>query len=483
MTVALLQPIYCTQKVDHLPSDMDTPISLFLQNCQSKQGILLESAAVDGTWGRYSLLATDYIAVFRCHEGLLQVDSVAPQLEPLHALAGQPFMEGLRACMAALHIKAQGSQPMPPITRALYGYFGFEAAALFNPRLNRTCPDMQNQAEACLVLPATVLLFDHVYNRLCKLTLPDFPVLPACQHTGGENNVPNPTTRQEPQVGAIKVQPNQAEYEDMVLHAKQLLQQGEVIQVVPSTRSTAPFRGDAFALYRKIRQVNASPYLFFMRLPEVTLLGSSPEVMVRCTAGQLQLSPIAGTRKRGATEQEDAQLATELLEDHKERAEHVMLVDLGRNDLGRIAERDSVHVERLMEVERFSHVMHLTSRVCARLAKGKDAIDVLAATFPAGTVSGAPKIRAIEIIAQMEQRPRGPYGGCIGWLGLDKDAVHMDTGITIRSLWLREGVVHWQSGGGLVYDSDPAAEWMETYNKSAVMREIVASYNRECQGD
>lgn len=475
MNASTQQTVYCKQHVEHLPSDMDTPISLFLQYCRCKQGILLESAAVDGTWGRYSLLATDYIAVLSCQEGLLQVDSVDPQLAPLHDFAGQPFMEGLRACMTALHVETDSAQPLPPITRALYGYLGFEAAALFSPRLQRTCPESLNQAEACMVLPATILLFDHVYNRLCKVTLPDFTPLPACQINGlAEGDAAAPQNL--PHVGQVTVQPDQQGYEAMVRHTKELLQQGEIIQVVPSTRSTAPFSGDAFYLYRKIRQVNASPYLFFMRLPQLTLLGSSPEVMVRCAAGQLQLSPIAGTRKRGATEQEDMELATELLEDHKERAEHVMLVDLGRNDLGRVAQRDSVQVERLMEVERFSHVMHLTSRVSARLAEGKDAVDILAATFPAGTVSGAPKIRALEIIAELEQRPRGPYGGCIGWLGLDKDTVHMDTGITIRSLWVRDGTLHWQSGGGLVYDSDPTAEWMETYNKSAVMRLILQDF-------
>lgn len=477
-----IEPIHCQQRVKQLPSDMDTPISLFVQHCQTKQGILLESAAVDGTWGRYSLLATDYIVVFSCREGRLEIDCVAPQLAPLHSLAGQPFMEGLRACMAALHITTDSEQPLPPITRGLYGYLGFEAAALFNPRLQRTCPNSLHQAEACMVLAATVLLFDHVYNRLCKISLPDLAPLPACQHSGVEHfsssvESESPCKGVEPRVGTVSVQPAQQDYEAMVHRTKELLQQGEVIQVVPSTRSTAPFTGDAFYLYRKLRQLNASPYLFFMRLPALTLLGSSPEVMVRCIAGHLQLSPIAGTRKRGATEQEDAELATELLEDHKERAEHLMLVDLGRNDLGRIAERDSVQVERLMEVERFSHVMHLTSRVSARLAHGKDAVDVLAATFPAGTVSGAPKIRALEIIAQLEQRPRGPYGGCIGWLGLDKDTVHMDTGITIRSLWVRDGMLHWQSGGGLVYDSDPTAEWMETYNKSAVMRAILKDFS------
>ncbi|MDD3468895.1 MAG: anthranilate synthase component I family protein, partial [Thermoguttaceae bacterium] len=240
-----------------------------------------------------------------------------------------------------------------------------------------------------------------------------------------------------------------------------------------------PFTADPFPLYRRMRRRNASPYMFFMRFRDITLFGSSPEVMVRCTNNQLQLSPIAGTRCRGKDDAEDALLAAELQADPKERAEHVMLVDLGRNDLGRIAQPGSVKLERLMEVERFSHVMHLTSRVTARLENGLDAVDVLAATFPAGTVSGAPKVRAMELIAETEKAPRGPYAGCIGWLGLDKDEVHLDTGITIRSMWVRDGQLHWQAGAGIVFDSVPEKEWNECQNKAAVMRGIMQKTDGE----
>ena len=224
------------------------------------------------------------------------------------------------------------------------------------------------------------------------------------------------------------------------------------------------------SLYRRLRRINASPYMFHMALPGMTLFGSSPEVMVRCTAGTLQLSPIAGTRRRGRDDLEDARLAAELRADPKEQAEHVMLVDLGRNDLGRVARPGSVRVERYMDVERFSHVMHLTSSVTARLADGLDAVDVLASAFPAGTVSGAPKLRAMEIIRSVEGRGRGPYAGCIGWIGLDHESVNLDMGIAIRSMWHKEGTLFWQAGGGIVHDSDPELEWKEVCNKSAVMR-------------
>jgi anthranilate synthase component 1 len=211
-------------------------------------------------------------------------------------------------------------------------------------------------------------------------------------------------------------------------------------------------------------------------LPGVVLMGASPELMIRCKANRLQLSPIAGTRKRGKTDEEDALLAAELLQDPKEQAEHLMLVDLGRNDLGRIAQMGTVSVDRQMEVERFSHVMHLTSRISAQLNPVHDAVDVILATFPAGTVSGAPKVRAQEIIAEIEDCPRGPYAGCLGWVGLDKDTVNLDLGITIRSLWVRDGKVYWQSGAGIVYDSVPESEYMECLNKAAIIQAVLTNH-------
>ena len=270
----------------------------------------------------------------------------------------------------------------------------------------------------------------------------------------------------------VDAEPSEAVFQASVGHIREMLRMGEAIQVVPSVRFSMPFTGDSFSLYRRMRSENASPYMFFMRLPGMTLFGSSPEVMVRCENGRLLSAPIAGTRRRGAGVAEDEALAAELLADPKERAEHMMLVDLARNDLGRLARPGSVEVEKLMMVERFSHVMHLTSRVTALLEDGLDAVDVLAATFPAGTVSGAPKLRAMEIIADTESCPRGPYAGCIGWLGLDRDGVNLDTGITIRSMWVRDGRLYWQAGAGIVHDSVPALEWKEVCNKSAIMRQV-----------
>jgi anthranilate synthase component 1 len=336
-------------------------------------------------------------------------------------------------------------------------------AGVFEPGLASVLPE--SDAEACLVLPGTVILFDHQYNRVSRLSLSS---LPESRRTAKRGAAALPMS-----IGEITASMEKNAYARMVKSVQERIRRGEGIQVVPSVHFQAPFEGDAFTLYRRLRRINPSPYLFFMRLPGITLMGSSPEVMVGCNAGSLRLSPIAGTRPRGSSEGEDNLFEGELISDPKEQAEHVMLVDLGRNDLGKVAAPGSVKLERYMEVERFSHVMHLTSYITADLASGLDALDVLMATFPAGTVSGAPKIRAMEIIAEVERAPRGPYAGCIGWLGLDKDSVNLDTGITIRSLWIRNGQAHWQAGGGVVFDSVPEQEWKECNSKAAAILAAV----------
>lgn len=444
-----------------LGADTQTPISLFLQIMHTQpDALLLESAEVDGRWGRYSVIACDYLLSLSCRRAKLHLEIGDERLVPLSEAEGMPFLEGLRQVIGRLDL--QGPSGQPPITRALYGYFGYETAALFQPKLAETLDT--DDAEARLVLPGTVFVFDHLYNHLTQLSLGSVRGLPRAL----------PAPHGGLHVGDIERRPGRERYEDAVRHVRELLRRGEAIQIVGSTQSSAPFEGDAFELYRRMRSLNPSPYMFYMGFPDIRLFGSSPEVMVRCTDGLLQLSPIAGTRRRGSTEAEDSQLAADLLRDPKERAEHVMLVDLGRNDLGRVAQADSVKVERLMEVERFSHVMHMTSRITASLEHGRDGLDILAATFPAGTVSGAPKVRAMEIIHEIEEAPRGPYAGCLGWLGLDRAAVHLDMGITIRSMWERGGRIYWQSGAGLVYDSDPAREWQECCNKGRIMETVLS---------
>ncbi|MEI6646186.1 MAG: anthranilate synthase component I family protein [bacterium] len=450
--------IILSQQGRYLEGDTDTPISLFLRN---PQGILLESAEVDGRWGKYSILATGCLLSVNCRAGQLHLEIKDERLSSLSAFEGMPFLEGLRAVLKAITIQPDPKfANQPPITRGLYGYLGYGIAGLTLKRLAKVIS--AEEAEGCLILPSRVVIFDHIYNRVSELILTDTHEKPA------------PALEAETfKVGSTTESVTQEQYMAQVENIKEQLRQGEAIQVVLSTHFETSFKGEPFALYRRLRRINPSPYLFYMDFPDITLMGSSPELLIRCAANQLQLSPIAGTRKRGKTEEEDSMLATELLQDPKERAEHLMLVDLGRNDLGRLARSGTVNVERLMEVERFSHVMHLTSRVTAQLNPGLDAVDVIAATFPAGTVSGAPKVRAMEIIAETEKRPRGPYAGSIGWIGLDKDAVNLDMGITIRSLWIKDGKLHWQAGAGIVYDSVPASEYAECQNKAAIMKLVI----------
>ena len=454
-----------------LESDLETPVGLFIRQVGEKQGILLESTDVDGRWGRYSVLAADFLLTARCHNGVLELTTADPRLAPLHAHAGKPYFEGVRGLMQSLEVQPPHGLDLPAITRGLYGYLGYGAAGLLEPALAPVLPPQE--AEACLVLPGTLTLFDHVYNRIIRLTpyLEGGPLqpLPETVAAQGQHETRLPATL-----------PGKEAYVAAVARVKEQIAQGEAVQVVLSTSFSAPLAESPFSLYRRLRRVNPSSYMFYMRLPGMVLLGSSPEVLVTCEGGTLRLCPIAGTRPRSKDAAEDAMFGDDLLQDPKEKAEHVMLVDLGRNDLGRVAVPGTVNLERFMEVERFSHVMHLTSRIRAELAPGNDAIDVLAATFPAGTVSGAPKVRAMQLIAEEEAAPRGPYAGAIGWLGLDKTAVHLDFGITIRSMWVRQGQVRWQAGAGIVYDSVPEKEWAECQAKAAVIRQVVLGEESQC---
>lgn len=461
-------PIRLTQKTTSLESDLDTPVGLFLRLAGEGKGMLFESAEVDGRWGRHSIIAVEFALVLACREGRLAVDFSDDAFLPLRRHEGKPFVRGLRECMGDIAVLPGPGTDLPPITRALYGYLGYGLAGLFEPKLAAVLPP--EQAEATLVLPRGVIIFDHGYNRIIRLDLHrgekggQVPVSPL----SGARVVPFPARPESRLAG-------KEGYTGAVRRVTERLHNGDGIQVVLSTPFSAPLAESPFGVYRRLRRANPSPYMFYMRFGDGVLLGSSPEVMVSCDENRLRLCPVAGTRPRSANLAQDALFGDELLEDPKEKAEHVMLVDLGRNDLGRIAEPGSVTLERFMEVERFSHVMHLTSRISANLAEGKDALDVLAATFPAGTVSGAPKVRAMEIIAEEEASPRGPYAGAIGWIGLDRGTCNLDFGITIRSLWIRDGRIHWQAGAGIVHDSVPENEWNECLAKAEVMRKVVSA--------
>ncbi len=452
------------QRVRWLPADMDTPISLFLGMAKGC-GILLESAEVDGRWGRYSVLACDMALTLACRGGRLECSAEDERFSSLVELSGRPFVEGLREVMRRIELLPDPeAAELPPITRSLLGWLGYGMAGLFEPELASVLPS--DEAEGMLCLPGTLMLFDHLYNRLAQVSLGEHrPVTGA--HAAMDEDLRSGCTYAD----AAEASQDEQGYREIVRRIKDELKAGEAIQSVPSVRFSMPFCGDALTLYRRMRSASPSPYMFFMRLPDITLFGSSPEAMVQCCGDRLLIAPIAGSRRRGRSVSEDEALAAELLADLHERAEHMMLVDLGRSDLGRIAAPGSVEVESLMAVERFSHVMHLTSRITARLCEGRDAVDVLASAFPAGAVSGVPRRRAVELTAALEQEPRGPYAGCIGWIGLDRGRVHLDTGIAVRTLWVREGRLFWQAGSAVAHDTEASSSWKEICRKSAVMRQ------------
>ncbi len=455
--------ITLTQQGEWLQADTQTPISLYLNLVGAKKGILLESSEVDGRLGRYSLIAWDFKMTLTARDGRLDMHVTDPRLEGLLEHQGAEYLSGIRSILKDLTVAPpEDISGLPPMTRSLCGFFAYNTGGMFEPALAEVLPP--DQAETTLVLPGQVILFDHLHHRCCHLSLDGSKI----------RFRPRPGQTPEPTFGPVTATPTKEAFMDGVRRAKELITQGEVIQIVLSTQFSTSFSGDPFELYRRLRQINPSPYTFYMNLPDITLLGSSPELMVKCTDGTVELRPIAGTRVRGASPAEDRELGEDLLADPKERAEHVMLVDLGRNDLGRVARPGTVKLDQYMQVEMFSHVMHLTSYISALVRPELDAIDVLKAAFPAGTVSGAPKIRAMQIIAEKETVDRGPYAGCIGWLGLDSDQVQMDTGITIRSLWIKDSTLYWQSGAGIVFDSDPEKEWQECHNKSRATVQAIS---------
>ena len=290
-----------------------------------------------------------------------------------------------------------------------------------------------------------------------------------------------PTPRDSRVSGTFEASSNttRERYVEIVKRCKEYIQAGDIFQVVPSQRLSAPLLTDPFQIYRQLRVLNPSPYLFLMRCGDHSVVGSSPEILVRLVGDRIELRPIAGTRPRGSTPEEDRRLERELLADPKELAEHVMLVDLGRNDIGRVAEIGSVEVDEFQVIERYSHVMHIVSNVRGRLRPGYDAIDVLRATFPAGTLTGAPKVRAMEIIEELESERRGLYGGCVGYLDFRGN---MDMCIAIRTILIKDGQIHLQAGGGVVADSDPEAEYLESLQKAQALRVAIERAEEGVEG-
>jgi anthranilate synthase component 1 len=509
-----------------IAADLETPVSAFLKITRGDYSFLLESVRGGEKWGRYTFLGTEPSMVLRARGG--QMDLIRPA-----SAGGVASIESHRVdnCFDALRrelkrFRAPELAELPRFFGGAVGFLAYDLVRLFEPRIPNSVRDELSIPELYLMFTDTVLVFDNVRQTLkiiANVALDEFSsaeasyraahekiertinrlqsaAVPPCLEAAAPNQNPHLTSpakerardRHSPpgpvqrrkigERGDIAITSNMTreDYVSMVMAAKDYIAAGDIIQVVPSQRFEAPLTAHPFNLYRSLRTINPSPYMFYLRLGDFTLAGASPETMVRVEGRQITLRPIAGTRRRGANELEDLALERELLADPKELAEHIMLVDLGRNDVGRVAKIGSVKVTELMTVERYSHVMHIVSNVVGELNDGMDAFDAFRATFPQGTVSGAPKIRAMEIIDELEPVRRGVYAGAVGYFSFTGNT---DTAIALRTLLIKGDHVYIQAGGGVVADSDPLTEYEESCNKArAMIRALSAACEFEAQG-
>ena len=461
-------------------ADLLTPVSAFLKIAEhSDYAFLLESVEGGEQVGRYSFLGKDPFLILRSRGGKTIIDRAGVTSE-----SDKPFIPTLRELMAGFH--SPFVPGLPRFTGGAVGYLGYDAAAWFEPVTLQGEPDGED--EAGFMLFDTVLAFDHVRHRIliianARITADDdlesLYQFARAKIEFVERELDRPlskATRAEGAALTITSNVTRETFEGMVRTAKEYIAAGDIYQVVLSQRFEAEYGGDAFTAYRALRHVNPSPYMYFIRMGERSIVGSSPEMLVRVEGRKIQTHPIAGTRPRGKTEEEDQRMADELKRSEKERAEHVMLVDLGRNDIGRVAAYGSVKVPTYMTLERYSHVMHLVSIVEGRLSEECDRLDALVSCFPAGTVSGAPKVRAMEIVAELENRRRGVYAGAVGYLDF---AGNLDFCITIRTMLIEHGHAYVQAGAGIVADSNPTAEYEETRDKA---RAVIQALELAQQG-
>jgi anthranilate synthase component 1 len=457
-------------------ADLETPVSAFLKLDRGDYSFLLESVEGGEKWGRYCFLGCEPSVIFRSKGRRVEIDRdglchVQEGVDPLDAL--KRLMREYRPVEVA---------GLPRFFGGAVGYLSYDMVRFFERLPDRTVDDLQ-LPDALFMITDTIVIFDHMLQKIKVVSnaLVDGPPEKAYQQAVDKIDriverlrQPLPPRPPRPAAAAapLTLTSNftQEAYERVVERAKEYIRAGDIIQVVPSQRFHTEIDVEPFDIYRTLRTVNPSPYMFYLKCGDLKLVGSSPEVMVRLEGSLIELRPIAGTRRRGRTPAEDLAIAQELLRDPKERAEHIMLVDLGRNDVGRVAKIGTVKVTELLVVEQYSHVMHLVSHVIGELAPGKDCYDVMRATFPQGTVSGAPKIRAMEIIEELEPTKRGPYAGAVGYFGFSGN---MDTCIALRTLTIKGRTAYLQAGGGVVADSVPALEYEETLNKAqALVRAI-----------
>jgi anthranilate synthase component I len=472
--------------------DLETPVSAYLKIAHGEAYAFLFESVEGGAWrGRYSVVAMRPDLIWRCRGDRAEisqgVDLPAGRFEPQPGGA----LDSLRDLVSRSRLELPAG--LPPMSAGVFGALGYDMIRLVE-RLPQVNPDPLDLPDAVMMRPSVVAIFDSIGQEIVLATTvrnlaapADAAYADACtrlQAVIDDLRRPLPATpeRAYRAPGAFESPTTRAAYGELVERAKRYIQAGDIFQVVPSHRFAAPFEADPFALYRSLRRMNPSPFLFYLNFGGFHLVGSSPEILVRLRDGKITIRPIAGTRPRGATPEEDAALEKELLADPKERAEHLMLLDLGRNDVGRVAmlkqaganqpstisRTPHVRVTESFTIERYSHVMHIVSNVEGDAPEGVDPVDVLMAALPAGTLSGAPKVRAMEIIDELEHLKRGMgYAGAVGYFGADGS---VDTCIVLRTALVKDKVMYVQAGGGVVADSDPDAEYEETLHKARALR-------------
>lgn len=462
-----LVPVY-----KEILADLETPVSAFLKIDDGKYSYLLESVEGGEKWGRYSFLGTSPFLIIRAKDKRIEV--IKNGKKSISDTDENPLLLLKRLLKEYKPVSIDG---LPPFFGGAVGYLAYDMIRHFE--------DISLKKRGSLELPDiifmftdTLLIFDNIRQRIKVVSnalVKEKGTKKAYNDAKAKiDGIIEKLKRRTADKGQrnikkdIRLSSNYTKkgFEKAVEKSKEYIKAGDIFQVVLSQRFNTGLKSEPFNVYRALRAVNPSPYMFFLRLNDFSMAGSSPEVLVRCEDSEVTLRPIAGTRKRGKTAEEDKALEKELLADPKERAEHIMLVDLGRNDVGRVSEMGSVNVDELMVIEKYSHVMHIVSNIKGRLKKGMDAFDVIMACFPAGTVSGAPKIRAMQIIDELEPTMRGPYAGAVGYFSFSNN---MDTCINIRSVIMKDKTAYIQAGAGIVADSVPSNEYQETVNKAKAM--------------
>jgi len=475
---------YVAQGYNRIPlmrevlADLDTPLSTYLKLANGPYSYLFESVHGGEKWGRYSIIGLPCKKIVRIADKHISVQEAGKEVESLDVDDPLAWIEQLQA-----QYKVPEIDHLPRFNGGLVGYFGYDTIRYIEPRLaNCPNPDTIGTPDILLMVSDELVVFDNLSGKLYVIvhvdsSLADGFKLGQARLDQLVQQLDMPV-RHEAKSRSVKVDEadfvsgfTQDGFENAVNKSKQYITDGDVMQVVLSQRLSIPFSAKPLDLYRALRSLNPSPYMYYLDLDDFHIVGSSPEILTRLEDGEVTVRPIAGTRPRGKTEAEDMALEKDLLADPKELAEHLMLIDLGRNDTGRIAKTGSVELTDKMIIERYSHVMHIVSNVTGELKEGMSAMDVLRATFPAGTVSGAPKIRAMEIIDELEPVKRGVYAGAVGYLAWNGN---MDTAIAIRTAVIKDKTLHIQAGAGIVYDSVPRNEWDETMNKGrAVFRAVT----------